>query len=317
MINKTRPVRLNKEEAQKWMKAHRDVLNAPACRLDQRPGNPSEVVKGAKALAGEVTGVSVKGSLFRPVIGDGWGTFLNQVGGIRYEVKREGLADRHEFKGRTTGDKFPAERTVKVFKNREAYEATLKARARRKNKYEECPIRRGARQDTLTAEVLRQRVHTSTFNFGLPAQDTDAFFGASQRTKAEGEIKARGELRPTTVTLGVEPPASLLINKREFWADRTVRERRVISLDAMPLNADGDNPVDLVPDTRTPEVVALEELWELLRSEGVTEKEAEALDNRAHGEASSARMLMRARVKAGKIIVKWRRMDYAFNWTAV
>ena len=78
---------------------------------------------------------------------------------------------------------------------------------------------------------------------------------------------------------------------------------------------------ELVGDTSMVEMIALEDLRQLLRSQGVTDLEMEALERSAAGVAQpdrSARYaLARGRERAGRIYTQWQRLEYSFAWTTI
>ena len=89
-----------------------------------------------------------------------------------------------------------------------------------------------------------------------------------------------------------------------------------MSIDALEVNDDGDNAVELLADTSAVELIEVADLWDLLRSNGLTDKEAEALGLKADGAAQadlSGQNLRNGqrraqKVMAGKLIVNWKRV---------
>ena len=165
-------------------------------------------------------------------------------------------------------------------------------------------IRIGRRVVTDMPKATMERGYfpTPICDYGQPSQPAgDWRDGVNARRQALKEA-SQGGLKAKTVTLGEHVPAHLSIQKRTAWSERTVRNRQVCSFGDLFTadQLDEMNPEDMFEDTRQIELIAMDDLRSLLRSY-VTEKEMEALEERAAGVAQSDKSgqnLRRAQRKA-------------------
>ena len=262
-------------------------MNTPLTRTAQVEAWLDANPDALKGLPAEVTGVKVVGKLDHPVMGDGWGSFTYQVGGISYDKAGKGH--------------FKKERNIKRFKNAEAYKKTLAARKARRDAQAAAGTKAPAHDGGAVITLQRTRIFDTVPFKGVTAAPEFTFESAIIRRNALSEIKANGTLRNTTRTVDTDAPDlwdGLLVGKETQRRNRNVQIREDEAVAA-------------------PSLVNLEELQELLRSV-LSVKEFEALDQRAHGEAQTDRSgqnLRRAREKAGKIIIRggWK----AGTWTTV
>lgn len=294
----SRPSRLTAAEAQAWMEAHRHEL---------------------AGLPTEVEGVKVIGKLDHPVLGDGWGSFTWQVGGIvwhkdgssSFRSERSIKHTRAGAKKRTA----PADRSERLLAD---FDFTLpqqrKLTAQEWKDWMSAYKRhiRDSRDHGVQSGAERHRSFETPIHQALAVRIAvkggDPFIRQPRtyanivlRAQAQAEIARYGRLRETTRTVDTEAP--------DLWdglhiSKETQRRHRFVSL-------------------REAEAVAVfsqqsvEELREVL-AQTLTEKELDALERSAAGEAQEdvkGNRIRRARVKAGKIIIRggWR----ASAWTTV
>lgn len=305
-----------------------------------------EVNRGRIGIPSEIEGVKATGKLHHDLMGDGWDNLPWRFqGDVRYThlnkkgVWTNGGKDRLSAERRSTFNK--------ALKRRKVYDkpgqlasciSVLYPLGRYSGKFAAGPK---VKPDvSMKPTMERGYFPTSIFDgfkqvaerngYGLRFADEDWRLGSHSKRQALGEI-SRGGLKKKTVVLGEQVPSFLLINKEESWSERQLRNRRVCHFGDLFTEAqlDGMNPEDMFEDKKQLELIAVNELWDLLRSQGLTDKETEALDCRANDLAVRDRHCLsraqkRARsILAGKIVIKaWRRpviesVYEAACWTTV
>ena len=150
-------------------------------------------------------------------------------------------------------------------------------------------------------EGFRQVASSNGFRISWP--DGERIVGIKAKQQALREV-ATGGLKKATVLVGERIPKHLKLRKYDEVSERQQRRDRVMRIgDLFTAEQLGDmNPEEMIMDDKRLEIIAVEELWDLLRSNGLTVKEAEALDCRAYGQRSNSRLLMRGQMKARRIL---------------
>lgn len=178
--------------------------------------------------------------------------------------------------------------------------------------------------------VSRGRIHLTTVpesfaqvgaRFGYvisaPLDTADRMAGQRARRVAITQMDRFGRLLPDAPLLGQIVSRELWFDRRRGYYAEQHRRRDIHIADAFSVEEDSEMTSDeLVGDSTRVEMIALEDLRQLLRSQGVTDLEMEALERSAAGVAVPDRhCLRRARERAGRIYTQWQRLEYSFAWS--
>ena len=273
------------QQADAWMEVNKQLISAPSCHLSQRPYDGRDEVKGQNPASQGRDNTKTTGRLFHTILGDGWDNLPWRF--ASHKLKWSDADERWSF---------GSERPWTFSQSRGTKRVTTKAES----------IRIGRRivTDMPKATMERGYYPTPICDYHLPAEPTgDWRDGVNARRQALKEA-SQGGLKPKTVVLGQHVPAHLSIQKRTEYSKTQKWNREVCSFGDLFTSDQLDemNPEDMFEDTRQIELIAMDDLRSLLRSY-VTEKEMEALEQRAAGVAVTDRhCLKRAQRKAQEAV---------------
>ena len=210
------------------------------------------------------------------------------------------------------------------------YPVTSVRAARLSRPYTPITLQRGSLRLTSIFDGFAQVARRSE---GLTIVNTEAvdpaarLAGQRARRVALSQVAKFGRLSQDAPLLGQPVPRSLWFDSKRGNYAAQHRSRTISIATAFPVQGDGGlTSEELVADNSQVEVIAFQDLCELLRSHGTTAKELEALERSAAGVAQPDRnaryALARGREKAqrivaGKIITKFPRTTRVFCWVTV
>lgn len=280
-----------REQASRWMEENKHLINIP----------------------GELSTCRVVGQLHHPISGDGhtmpWWQHEGEVAWSRARDKDERPETDEQgepvYKWKVKSERAQTIRFEKGRRIRTVGAAANRAAKKSHSSRNAVYVRCYCNPDTRLPEVVvsrlgnRSDLQQPAFNYGLPEEISveEKKLSCGARRGAEKQMETHGHLLPATVVMGQPVPRGMwLDSQRGCYQAR--RAKGVILHLADVYTHPEYTPEEMVADNRMVELIALADLTRLLRSY-CTEKEIEALEQRATGSAVKDRhCLKRAQRKA-------------------